>query len=124
MNLSVLGSWAQGSAVPFLIAMGAPPQGGAAGLIQGLVPFALVLGIFYFVILLPMKRKQQKVDAFLAELKVGDRVVTSGGIYGNITGMTEQAVQLQIAEKVRVQVSRSAIVGYQGQEPVVTEGQS
>ena len=123
MNLSVLGSWAQGSAVPFLIAMGAPPQG-AAGLIQGLVPFALVLGIFYFVILLPMKRKQQKVDAFLAELKVGDRVVTSGGIFGSITGMTDQSVQLQIAEKVRVQVSRSAIVGYQGQDPVVTEGQS
>ena len=88
------------------------------------IPFALVLGIFYFVILLPMKRKQQKVDSFLSALKVGDRVVTSGGIFGSITGMTEQAVQLQIAEKVRVQVSRSAIVGYQGQEPVSTEGQS
>jgi preprotein translocase subunit YajC len=106
------------------MAMGTPPQGGVAGLIQGLVPFALVLGIFYFVILLPMKRKQQKVDAFLAELKVGDRVVTSGGIHGSITSMGEQAIQLQIAEKVRVQVARSAIVGYQGQEPVVTEGQS
>jgi preprotein translocase subunit YajC len=55
---------------------------------------------------------------------VGDRVVTSGGIIGSITGITEQAVQLQIAEKVRVQVSRSAIVGYQGQDPVSTEGQS
>jgi preprotein translocase subunit YajC len=124
MNLSAIGSWAQDAPVPFLLGMGTPPQGGAAGLISGLVPFALVLGIFYFIILLPMRRKQQKVDAFLGALKVGDRVVTSGGIFGSITGITDQAVQLQIADKVRVQVSRSAIVGYQGQEPVVTEGQS
>ena len=109
--------------IPFLLAMGAPPSGGAPAWVQ-FVPFALVLGIFYFVILLPMKRKQQKVDSFLSSLKVGDRVVTSGGIFGSITGITEQAVQLQIAEKVRVQVSRSAIVGYQGQDPVSTEGQS
>src|SRR6187397_2725926 len=109
--------------IPFLLAMGAPPSGGAPAWVQ-FVPFALVLGIFYFVILLPMKRKQQKVDTFLSSLKVGDRVVTSGGIIGSITGITEQAVQLQIAEKVRVQVSRNAIVGYQGQEPVSTEGQS
>ena len=88
------------------------------------VPFALVLGIFYFVILLPMKRKQQKVDAFLGALKVGDRVVTTGGIFGNITEISDQSVQLQIADKVRVRISRNAIVGYQGQDPVSTEGQS
>jgi preprotein translocase subunit YajC len=108
---------------PFLMAMGAAPSGGAPAWVQ-FVPFALVLGIFYFVILMPMKRKQQKVDAFLSSLKVGDRVVTSGGIFGSITDIKDQAIQLQIAEKVRVQVSRNAIVGYQGQEPVSTEGQS
>ena len=106
MNLSAMGQWMQDAAVPFLMAMGAPSQGGAPAWVQ-FVPFALVLGIFYFVILLPMKRKQQKVETFLAALKVGDRVVTSGGIFGSITGMTDQAVQLQIADKVRVQVSRS-----------------
>ena len=111
------------SAFPFLMAMGAPPSGGAPAWVQ-FVPFALVLGIFYFVILLPMKRKQQKVDTFLSSLKVGDRVVTSGGIFGSITDIKDQSIQLQIAEKVRVQVSRNAIVGYQGQEPVSTEGQS
>ena len=109
--------------IPFLLAMGAPPQGAAPAWVQ-FIPFALVLGIFYFVILLPMKRKQQKVDAFLGALKVGDRVVTSGGIYGSITELSDQAVQLQIAEKVRVRISRNAIVGYQGQDPVSTEGQS
>jgi len=109
--------------IPFVLAMGAPPSGGAPAWVQ-FVPFALVLGIFYFVILLPMRRKQQKVDTFLSALKVGDKVVTSGGIYGSITELNEQAVQLQIADKVRIRLSRNAIVGYQGQEPVSTEGQS
>ena len=108
--------------IPFLLAMGAPPSGGAPAWVQ-FVPFALVLGIFYFVILLPMKRKQQKVDTFLSALKVGDKVVTSGGIYGSITELSDQAVQLQIADKVRVRMSRNAIVGYQGQAPV-SEGSS
>ena len=89
-----------------------------------LMPFVLVVGIFYFVILLPMKRRQQKVQAFLAALKVGDKVVTSGGVYGSITRLNEQSVQVQIADKVRVEMSRSAVVGYQGQEPVVPESQS
>jgi len=111
------------SAFPFLMAMGAPAQGSAPAWVQ-FVPFALVLGIFYFVILLPMKRKQQKVDTFLAALKKGDKVVTSGGIFGSITEISDQAVQLEIADRVRVRISRNAIVGYQGQEPVSTEGQS
>jgi preprotein translocase subunit YajC len=107
---------------PFLVAMGTPPQGGVNPLVQ-FIPFALVLAIFYFVILLPMKRRQQKVQAFLAALKVGDQVVTSGGIYGSITRIGEQSVQVQIADKIRIEVSRNAIVGYQGQEPVAPEGQ-
>ena len=84
-----------------------------------LIPFALVLAIFYFVILLPMKNRQKKVAAFLAALKVGDKVVTSGGMYGSIAKIGEDAVSLQIAPNVRVDVSRAAIVGYQGQAPVV-----
>jgi preprotein translocase subunit YajC len=89
-----------------------------------LMPFVLVLGIFYFVILMPMRRRQQKVQAFLAALKVGDRIVTSGGLFGTITRLGDQSIQLQVANNVRVEVSRSAIVGYQGQEPVAPESQS
>ena len=64
-------------------------------------------GIFYFIILLPMKRRQQKVQEFLAALKVGDKVVTTGGIYGTITKLSDQSVQLQIADNVRIEVSRA-----------------
>ena len=101
-----------------LIALAAPAQGGSASPWLQFVPFILVLGIFYFIILLPMKKRQQKVQAFLASLKVNDRVITSGGIYGTITKAGDTSVQLQIANNVRVEVSRAAIVGYQGQEPV------
>jgi len=107
--------------VTFLIAMAAPSQGAPSALVQ-LMPFALVLAIFYFIILMPMKRRQQKVATFLAGLKEGDKVVTSGGIYGTITKVGDQALQLQIAERVRIDVSRNAIVGYQGQEPVAPDG--
>jgi preprotein translocase subunit YajC len=88
------------------------------------MPFVLVLGIFYFVILMPMRRRQQKVQAFLAALKVGDRIVTSGGLFGTITRLGDQSIQLQVANNVRVEVSRNAIVGYQGQEPIAPESQS
>ena len=104
---------------PFL-ALGTPPEGGSAWL--QLVPFVIVLGIFYFIILLPMRRKQQKVQQFLESLKVGDRVITTGGIYGQVTRLNEQSVQLQIADKIRIDVSKAAIGGLQGQ-PAVQEAE-
>jgi preprotein translocase subunit YajC len=106
---------------PFLLAMAAPQQGGPNPWLQ-LIPFALILGIFYFVMVLPMRKRQQKVQAFLAALKVGDKIITTGGMYGAITRLSDQSVQLQVANNVRIEVSRAAIVGYQGQEPVVPEG--
>lgn len=103
-----------------VLALGAPPDQAGNPWIQ-LIPFALVLAIFYFVILLPMKRRQKKVQQFLEALKVGDRVVTTGGVFGSITKLSEQSIQLQIAPNVRIDVARSAIVGYQGQAPVADQ---
>ena len=101
-----------------LFALGAMPEGGSP-LLQ-VVPFVVILGIFYFIILLPSKKKQQKVQEFLDNLKVNERVVMTNGIYGQITRLGEQTVQVQIADKVRIEVSRAAIGGYQGQ-PAVNE---
>jgi preprotein translocase subunit YajC len=99
-----------------LFALGSSPNGPVW--VQ-FVPFALVLAIFYFIILLPMKRKQQKVQQFLDNLKVGDKVITTGGIYGQVTRLSDQVVQLQIADKIRIDIAKAAIGGYQGQPPVV-----
>jgi preprotein translocase subunit YajC len=101
----------------FVLAMGAAPAPGVNPYVQ-LIPIALVFAIFYFIILLPTKRKQKKVEEFLAALKVGDRVVTTGGIYGSVTKVSEQSVQLQVANNVRIEIVRASIGGYQGQEPV------
>ena len=105
----------------WLVAMAAPVDGASAW--PQLVTFLLVLGIFYFIVLLPMKRKQKKVEEFLKRLKVGDRIVTTGGIYGSITRLGDRSVQIQIADKVRIEVAKASIGGLQGQEPVVTESQ-
>jgi preprotein translocase subunit YajC len=100
-----------------LFAMGATPVGGSPWL--QFVPFVLVLAIFYFIILLPMRRKQQKVQQFLDNLKVGDRVITTGGIYGQVMKLGGDSIQLQIADKLRIEVAKASIGGYQGQAPVV-----
>jgi len=105
-----------------ILAMAAPGQG-PAGLVQFL-PFALILGIFYFLILMPMKRRQKKVQEFQSALKIGDKVITTSGIYGQITKVNDKSVQVQIADKVRIEVARASIGGYQGQEPVVAESEN
>ncbi len=87
--------------------------------LQPIIPIVLIFGIFYLLILLPGKRKQQKIQEFLNNLKVNDKVVTTSGIYGQITRLGDQTVQLQIADKVRIEVARAAIGGLQGQPPVV-----
>jgi preprotein translocase subunit YajC len=100
-----------------VFAMGATAEGGSP-LVQ-VIPFVLILAIFYFVILLPGKKKQQKVQEFLNNLKENDRIITTSGIYGQIARINGDRVQLQIADKVRIDVSKAAIGGYQGQPQVV-----
>ena len=87
-----------------------------------IAPYAIILGICYFLILLPMNKRQKKVQDFQSSLKVGDKVITTGGIYGQVTRVSDKSVQVQVAERVRIEFARSAIGGYQGQEPVVPEG--
>ena len=101
----------------FVVAMAAGAEGNTSLLVQ-LAPFVAIVGIFYFIILQPMKKKQQKLQEFLDALKVGDKVITTGGIHGQVTKLGGDVVQIQIADKVRIDVSRAAIGGYQGQPPV------
>jgi preprotein translocase subunit YajC len=103
---------------PLLTAMAGS---GDPGSLVSFLPFVLILAIFYFLILLPMKRRQKKISEFQAGLKVGDRIVTTSGIYGQITRVGDASLQVQIADRVRIEVARAAIGGYQGQDPVVTD---
>jgi preprotein translocase subunit YajC len=105
--------------VVFAMASSGQPSG-----LTAFLPFAMILAIFYFLILMPMKRRQRKIQDFQTALKVGDNVVTTGGIYGQITRLNDKSVQLQVADKVRIEVARASVGGYQGQEPVVPESGS
>jgi preprotein translocase subunit YajC len=88
------------------------------------IPFAMVLAILYFLILMPMQKQRKKVQEFQTGLKVGDKIVTTGGIYGHITRINDKSVQVQVADKVRIEIARQAIGGYQGQDPVVPDSGS
>jgi preprotein translocase subunit YajC len=103
-----------------VVALAAPADSSVSPWVQFL-PFALALAIVYFVLLLPMKRRQKKVQSFLDSLKVNDRVITTGGIYGTIVKMADRSVKLQVADKVNIEISKAAIAGLQGQEPVVAD---
>jgi preprotein translocase subunit YajC len=103
-----------------VVAMATPADSNVSPWVQFL-PFVLALAIVYFVLLLPMKRKQKKVQQFIDALKVGDRIVTSAGIYGTISRIADKSVKVQIADKVTVEISKAAIAGFQGQDPVVTD---
>ncbi len=104
-------------------------QGGGADMaskLGPLVPFIAVAVIFYFLLILPQQRQRRKTETMLSNLKTGDRVLTSGGIYGTIVGFRDDVVQLQIANQVRVDVARAAITSLQSQAteaaPGVKEG--
>lgn len=79
------------------------------------LPLILIMVIFYLLLILPAQRRQKKTQAMLSALKTGDKVVTSGGLHGVIVGLEDDAVQLRIAEQVKVKVARSAIAGVQSE---------
>ncbi len=81
------------------------------------LPLILIMVIFYFLMILPAQRRQKKVSEMLKSLKTGDKVITSGGIYGTIVGLEDEAVQLRVAEQVKMKVARSAIAGLQAEPP-------
>lgn len=96
--------------------LGAAGAFGGGGLAEGLiqfVPLILIFVIFYFLLIRPQQKKQQQHKDLLANLKRGDKVITTGGMYGTIEGLTETTFQLKIANQVKVTVSRSAIAGLQ-----------
>ena len=86
------------------------------GPLTQLLPFVLIFGIFYFLLIRPQQVQRRKTQEMLANLKTGDRVVTSGGIYGTIIGFRDNIVQLQVANQVKLDVARSAVTGVQTDE--------
>lgn len=82
-----------------------------------LIPMVVMVGIFYLVLFLPMRRRQKKLDELLANLKAGDKVVTNAGVIGVITGLTDTSVTLRIKpDNVKIEFARSAVNGVAEEE--------
>ena len=88
-------------------------QGQGPGGLMAFLPLVVIMVIFYVLLILPAQRRQKKTAGMIAALKTGDKVITNGGIYGIIVGIEGEAVQLRIAEQVKIKVARSAIAGVQ-----------
>jgi preprotein translocase subunit YajC len=93
-------------------AMGTQPGGGGGGSsFWSFAPIILIFVVFYFLLIRPQQKQRKEHQNLLTSLKVGDQVITSGGIYGKITGIRENIITLEISDKVRVKVSRGNIAG-------------
>jgi len=96
--------------------MAPPPGQGQANPWMQLVPLVVIFVIFYFLLIRPARNKQKLVQKMLDSLKSGDKVVTSGGLMGTVVGMDKGVVQLRVADKIKVDVTKSSVVGLQDQE--------
>lgn len=83
--------------------------GGGPSAFSGFIPIILLFGVFYFLLIRPQQKKSKEHRGMIERLKRDDQVITSGGLYGRITGITENTVTLEVAEKVRVKVARGQI---------------
>lgn len=92
-------------------AMGLPGGGGGSQGLMSFLPLILMFVVFYFLLIWPQQKKAKAHKQLLANLQKDDTVLTSSGIYGKITGITDTVVTLEIAEKVRIKVARNAIAG-------------
>ena len=90
-------------------------QGGAGGF-GFLLPMILVFGVFYLLLIRPQQRKQKELQSTIAQLKAGDRVITTGGIVGKITEVRDTSFLIRSADKTILEIARTAVAGVDSEE--------
>ena len=104
-----------------LLALAGPARPGEPNPLASLVMMGLIFAIFYFVLIMPMRRKQKKLEQLVKGLKSGDRVVLSSGILGTLVGVEDDAFLVRVDEKTRIKVLKSAVAGLQAPGTEKTE---
>jgi preprotein translocase subunit YajC len=84
---------------------------GGTSLIWTLLPFVVIFGIFYFLVIMPQKKQRQQLQDMIAELKINDHIVTNGGVIGTIKEVRDTSFVIQSAEKSFIEIGKSAVVG-------------
>ena len=95
-----------------LLALAGSP-GGEANPLSGVLLMGVIFAIFYFVLIMPMRSKQKKLEQLIHELKKGDEVIVSPGIFGTIDGVEDNSFHVRIAQNTRIRVLKSAVAGLQ-----------
>jgi preprotein translocase subunit YajC len=104
-----------------LIALAGTARPGEPNPLGSFVMMGLIFAIFYFILILPMRKKQKKLESLVKELQSGDRVVLNSGIFGTIVGVEDDAFLLRVDDKTRIKVLKSAVSGRQGAGTEKTE---
>lgn len=86
-------------------------QDGGGSLIYTILPFVLIFGIFYFLVIMPQKKQQQEIKNMIAELKINDEVVTNGGVIGKIKEVRDTSFIIYSADKSFIEIAKTAVVG-------------
>jgi preprotein translocase subunit YajC len=100
--------------------MGGATGSGGSGGFASFIPLILMFVIFYFLLIRPQQKKTKEHRQMIDNLKTGDRIITSGGLHGRITGVSESALTVEIAEKVRVKVNRGSVTALMQTTPPPT----
>lgn len=88
-----------------------PAAAGGAAAFGQFIPLILIFVVFYFLLIRPQQKKAKQHQTYLSNLKKGDKIITGGGIHGQITGLTDSVVTIEIADNVRIKVNRASIMG-------------
>ena len=91
-------------------------EGGNGNFLVVIMPWVLIFGVFYFLLIVPQRKRQKALQETINNLKAGDRIVTSGGVIGTITAVRDNTLLIRSAEKSIIEVSRGAIAGLQEEE--------
>jgi preprotein translocase subunit YajC len=88
----------------------------ALGPLVQILPFLLIFAVFYFLIILPQRKRQQQLQATIAALKAGDKIITTGGIIAKIAEVRDTSLLIRTADKSILEISRAAVAGMHGEE--------
>ena len=90
--------------------------GGGGSILGALAPFVLIFGVFYFLIIVPQRKRQKALQDMIATLKAGDRIITTGGIIATVTAVREKSLLVRTADKSILEVTRASVAGMHGEE--------
>ena len=90
--------------------------GGGGSILGAIAPFVLIFGVFYFLIIIPQRKRQKALQDMIATLKAGDRIITTGGIIATVTAVRDMSLLVRIADKSMLEISRAAVAALHGEE--------